>query len=172
MTDGSTNGSSTHAHDGARDDAGSGAVNGAPASGGPAAPVAEQVADQVAAEREAVDPAPADPGDGAPDGSEPVMTGERAVDIAEDGQGGPVLREAPASASLFDPITPPGDGPSMTPGHAAADSPTTAVPSAACRCSSRPRSSPCWRWSTSPTCSSAPDRCPAGSRSRASRSAG
>ncbi|MFB9387175.1 VanW family protein [Pseudonocardia petroleophila] len=135
-TDGSTNGSSTHEN--------GSPGNGVPVNGdarpagipdagrpGDGAPVADQVAEQVAAEPEAVDPAPAGPGDEVPDGGEPVMTGDRAVDIAEDTRAGdaPAAAARPAPQSLFDPITPPGDGPSMHPAAPGA-APSVQAPSA------------------------------------------
>lgn len=155
--DGSTNGSSTH-ENGTHENGTPG--NGFPVHGGAApegvrdpvdgapAPVADQVAEQVAAEPAAVDPAPTGPGDEVADGGEPVMTGDRAVDIAE----------APAAAatppSLFDPTTPPGDGPSMHPTAPAApeaepvdvpsgvEATTTAVPAATPRPRPRPTPAP------------------------------
>ncbi|WP_141280326.1 VanW family protein [Pseudonocardia hydrocarbonoxydans] len=110
------------------------AAGGTPAEApdGAAAPVAEQVADQVAAEPEAVDPAPAGPGDDVPDGGEPVMTADRAVDIAQDPAPAPVERR-----SLFDPHTPTGDGPSMSPAAGA-----TAAGAAGASAAARPPAGP------------------------------
>ncbi|MDN5931085.1 MAG: hypothetical protein L0I24_08485, partial [Pseudonocardia sp.] len=101
-----------------------------PGTDAEAAPVAEQVA----AEPAAADPAPAEPGDGSADGGEPVMTGDRAVDIAEDPHGDPRTGDPqaadgpPRRTSLFEPSTPPGDGPSLNPAARAAAASSTDAP--------------------------------------------
>lgn len=145
-TDGSTNGST----DGKE-------TTVTPASSGE--PVGDQVADQVAAEPEAVEPAPVEPGDAAaakssPAGDQPVMTAERAVDIADDGSAAPAdpsgattvpaphprPRPAPdADDTVRTPAAPPATAAAATPRPSteeptrptqrpAADGPTVAVP--------------------------------------------
>lgn len=136
---------STHGPNGSRTTGPAGPhTNGSAAGADPAPPVAEQVTEQVAAEPGAVDPAPAGPGDDTADGGEPVMTGDRAVDIAEapaepaaDAPAAPTAAPPapadgpPQKTSLFEPITPPEDGRSMSPARpgtpAPADAPTTAT---------------------------------------------